>query len=594
MGVIWQQSQWLWALLPLWMAAIVLMAMWRRKWRRIRSALGDAAVATLLPDVRQAPFIWRNLLYTVGLSCMVVALARPQWGFHYQALPQKGSRIMLVVDVSESMLAQDLTPNRLERARRALYDLTQVLAGDQMGLVAFAGVSFLLCPPTSDYQAVRLYLDMLDPQLIPVQGTDLAAALSVALNAFHEATAPNAPRDTRAIVVITDGDDHSETLDAVLDDARDKGVRIFTVGVGSPDGAPIPEAGGFKKDKAGNVVISRLDTAGLLRIAERTGGRFIRNEGEVLNLTGLYRTAIHGVLAEEALAVKEKRVYHERYMWPLAAGLFLIAVAPVYGFWRRERRALVSVGLVLGALGIWGGGMGLLGAAEATEPSPQERALIDRLPRHPEEPELLYNAGNFYYGEGRYDEAQASYNQALNRLPLASPLARQTLLNLSNTLYRKAEVPQAIETLEKLLSVAPDDRVAALNLAYMKRQQQNPGESPPPPPTADKPDQSSSAAEGKNEKKEPGESSESKNSDDQAQPDSDATDSPSPDEAGEKPDAQTAPAEEAMSPAARDAQERQRRAKRWLEAVPENGADILGHQIRKRLPQDDRTPEKDW
>jgi Ca-activated chloride channel family protein len=217
----------------------------------------------------------KQILVVAAVAMLVVALARPQFGSRIETVRQRGADVMIALDLSTSMLAQDLSPSRLDKAKLTISQLIDHLDGDRVGLVAFAGNAFVQSPLTTDYAAATMFLNAMDPSIMDVQGTNLGAALTTALDAFDE----RAGQD-RVLVLITDGEDHEGEIDAAVERAAKAGVRIYTVGMGSPQGVPIPEfdaAGnpsGFKRDAQGNVVTTRLDEDTLRRIAERTGGHY--------------------------------------------------------------------------------------------------------------------------------------------------------------------------------------------------------------------------------------------------------------------------------------------------------------------------------
>lgn len=268
---------------PLWLAGLALvpllaLALWagaharRRALERFaESALVERLTASVSHRGRLAKAV--VLLAAVGLA--VVALARPQFGTRVETVRSRGQDVMVALDLSQSMLAEDVSPNRLERARLAVLRLMRQLDGDRVGLVAFAADAFVQSPLTIDYGAAAMFLGAMEPDLMPIQGTNLGEALRVSLDALEEA------REARVLIVVTDGEDHEGEIDAQLQRAEEMGVRIHTVGLGSAEGVPIPEFDaqgrrqGFLRDDEGNVVTTRLDEATLQRVADATGGRYV-------------------------------------------------------------------------------------------------------------------------------------------------------------------------------------------------------------------------------------------------------------------------------------------------------------------------------
>jgi len=246
--------------------------------RRALEEFGDSPLVQKLSEsVNRRGRVWKAVMALTAAALVIVALARPQFGTRVETVRSEGRDILVALDVSNSMLAEDLAPSRLERARLEIARLIRGLDGDRIGLVAFAGDAFVQSPLTIDYGAALLFLNAMDTDLIPVQGTDLGMALQVSLDAFEEGASP----DQRVLVVVTDGEDHEGRLEEAVDRARQDGVRIHTVGIGSPEGVPIPEYGpngarvGFFRDDDGNVVTTRLEEGPLQNIADQTGGRYV-------------------------------------------------------------------------------------------------------------------------------------------------------------------------------------------------------------------------------------------------------------------------------------------------------------------------------
>jgi Ca-activated chloride channel family protein len=270
----------------------------------------------------------------LAVGLLVLALARPQFGTRVETVTSEGQDVMVALDVSRSMLAEDVAPNRLERARLEIMRILQQLDGDRIGLVAFAGNAFVQSPLTIDYGAAALFLNAMSPDLIPIQGTNLGEALTVALDAFEEGT-----RGHRVLVVVTDGEDHEGDIEAALERAVDLGVQIHTVGIGSLEGVPIPEfdesgvRSGFIRDDQGVVVTTQLDESTLERVAEATGGRYFPALGPGANLNPLIEEITGGEGRE--LEVREITQFDEQFQIFLGLALVLLLVE---GFIPERRR----------------------------------------------------------------------------------------------------------------------------------------------------------------------------------------------------------------------------------------------------------------
>lgn len=316
------QFNWLWVV-----AVMTALLIWshQRRLKRLAS-LADRN----LPDSGRSGRLRSGGVAGAILACgawvlMVLALARPQWGYEWQDIRRQGIDVMVVLDTSRSMLTRDVRPNRLERARLGVLDFLGKLEGDRIGLVAFAGDAFLVCPLTVDYAGFRLSLDAVNAASVPRGGTNLARAITVGLQALDDQ-----PGAHKVIVLITDGDVLEGDALAAARQARDADVRIFTVGVGTPEGELIQVADrsgrvDFLKDPQGNVVKSRLNEAELRQIAELTRGVYLRAGGTSFGLDALYDTQIAGLEKHEFDARREKR-FHERFQIPLALALILLGI----------------------------------------------------------------------------------------------------------------------------------------------------------------------------------------------------------------------------------------------------------------------------
>lgn len=294
--------------------------------RRALERFGESElVRKLAASVSRRGLIAKRISLLGALTLLIVALARPQFGTRVETVKREGQDIVVALDVSNSMLAEDIAPNRLEKAKLAVSRLIDRLEGDRIGLVAFAGEAFVQSPLTVDYTAARLFLNAMEPDLVPIQGTNLGAALDVSLRALDEQE-----RQYRVLIVITDGEDHEGEIEEALTRANESGIRIYAVGIGSPDGVPIPDFDaqgrrrGFKRDADGNVVTTKLEEATLRHIADETGGRYIRVTSRGNELDELAEQ-IAGMEGREIEAQRLTQ-YEERYQIFLGLALALLVV----------------------------------------------------------------------------------------------------------------------------------------------------------------------------------------------------------------------------------------------------------------------------
>jgi Ca-activated chloride channel family protein len=316
----------LWTLHLLWLLPLVLVALlvYSRQKKKAMERIADPdLLAGLTGEERMGSRFLKGLFLLASLGLMIFALAGPRWGSHYQEVTQKGVDIMVLVDVSRSMLVEDTEPNRLERARREILDFLRVVEGDRVGLIAFAGAAFVQCPLTLDYAALQMFLGSLAPDLIPVPGTDLGAAIENAVASFDFESETD-----KVMLLITDGEDNEKRGLEAAERAADKGIKIFVFGMGEPSGGPIPAGdgkGGFRKDEAGKLVLSKLDEDSLRQIASATGGTYVRSIAGDLDLDVLYFEGIKSRTEAQTLKSGKIKVYEERFtLFLLAAVLFLL------------------------------------------------------------------------------------------------------------------------------------------------------------------------------------------------------------------------------------------------------------------------------
>jgi Ca-activated chloride channel family protein len=483
--------------------------------RRDRARAARVVARSLWPRVvRRDAEAWRRLrvaLVLVAAAGLILALARPRWGIVREKIEREGVDVVLVIDTSGSMATEDVAPNRLFLARSALASLVARLAGDRFALVAFEGEAYPLAPLTLDADAIGLFLETLEPGTVPLPGTSLGQGLERGLDLFVDKE-----RRNKVMVLVSDGEDLEGEVEAAVRRAKEAGVVIHTVGVGTEQGQPVPqydregERAGFKKDEKGSVVVSRLNMATLEAVARQTGGRAFRITPQDASL-GALAAAIEGV-EEKSLTREYAYRLKERFQWPLGMGLGALALAlllpPPRGRRARAARASSSAGQVAAALGALLVALSLPGQARAAGATDEvllrprrltarARAEYDR-GGHPEalklfeaasglrpnDPRARFNLAAALYKNGRNDEAEALF-RALGDDP-RSGLAGAARYNLGNTLYQKQDFRGAIQAYRDALTVAPEDADTRRNLelalralkaqqAQQQRQEKNQG-----------------------------------------------------------------------------------------------------------------------
>jgi Ca-activated chloride channel family protein len=318
---------------------------WAR-WRRAEAwaEMGESALLrTLAASARPRRRAVKGVLAVLGVALVAVSLIGPRYGTQVREVERTGVDLVVALDVSQSMLAEDVAPSRLERAKNEIKSLVGDLSGDRVGLVLFAGEGFVQCPLTTDYSAVRLFLDVAGTDAVPTPGTSFQSAVDAAVTAFDTAAdSTRAPGEGRskALLIVSDGENHVGDLEAVQETAREEGVVLFTAGVGGSEGATIPvyEQGrkvGVKRDRQGQVVETRLEEAALTTLAEE--GAYFRISRTSSALSD-FQEALDE-LDPTTFGAEKFSEYAQMYQWPLAAGLLLLLLEFLIPARTREREA---------------------------------------------------------------------------------------------------------------------------------------------------------------------------------------------------------------------------------------------------------------
>ncbi len=299
--------------------------------RRIRRFGDPSLVRQLMPSWSGAKGWVRIVLLSLAWLMFSLGLARPQMGAKLREHEARGAEIMICLDVSNSMLAQDYSPSRLDRAKLAISRVVDKLAGDRIGLIIFAGTSFVQLPITTDYVSAKMFLGNIDTGSVPVQGTAIGEAVKTAMKSF------SAQSDkSRAIIVITDGENHEDDAVDAAKQAGELGIKVYTIGVGSLQGQPIPVEGGLLKDRDGNIVVSRLDETTLRKMADVSGGAYVHAGNEEFGL-GPIVDDIKKMEAERYSSIVFEE-YDELFMYFFGAALALLVLEMLIGERRHKRR----------------------------------------------------------------------------------------------------------------------------------------------------------------------------------------------------------------------------------------------------------------
>ena len=295
-----------------------------RRVRNIRKFGDEKLVKDLMPSYSGAKGWTRIILFSLAFLFFSIGLARPQIGAKLKEHKSKGAEVMIALDVSNSMLAKDYSPNRLERAKLAISRLVDKLNGDRIGLVLFAGTSFVQLPITTDYVSAKMFLENISTESVPVQGTAMGDAISTCIRSFSAQS-----ENSRAIVVITDGENHEDDPLSAAKQAAEMGISVYTIGVGSSQGQPIPMKDGLLKDSQGNIVVTKLDEATLKQVAQAGKGAYVHAGNDEFGLNPIIDN-IRKLNDEEFNSIVFEE-YDEQYMYFFAIALVLLVVQMLIG-----------------------------------------------------------------------------------------------------------------------------------------------------------------------------------------------------------------------------------------------------------------------
>ena len=438
---------------------------------RIMADYGDAHTLQTISIRSGRLKTWcKHGLLLISLVSIIVALAGLQYGHTWERIERKGVSIVLALDCSRSMLAKDITPDRLERAKWEIRDLLSMLQGDKVGLVAFAGTAFLQCPVTLDYSGFGLFLQALSPDSMPVGGTDLNAAIETAMQAFDPEESSE-----KAIILITDGE---KTLGDPLGAAKkaaDEHIKIFCIGIGNPQGAPIPgRNAGFVKDEHGAILLSKLDEQTLRQIAALTGGTYVQSITGDMDLDTIYNQEIRGTMKASTVSGGKKKTSIDRYAWLLClavAALFidLLILCPkntLFAFLllfalltAMPRSARANPFTTTGQKGVQ--------AYENKDYPGARKHFLKAQVDDPDNAELAYDLGNTAYQEGRFEEAQSFFATAAQSND--PKLQHKALYNQGNALFRMKKPEEALKAYDQAATIAPDDQDLKDNITFVKK-----------------------------------------------------------------------------------------------------------------------------
>lgn len=446
------------------------------KQRRMRRFAHDAVIRKIsYSHSRRNDFI-RTALYCIALLCMIIALARPQWGEEKVEIKHRGIDVMFVIDTSLSMLAEDIVPNRFEKARLEVKSFIKEMRGDRIGLVAFAGNSYLACPLTIDHAAFRLFLNALNVGSVAQQGTAIAEALTTAMRSFNAKSLKD-----KVIILLSDGEDHEGSITDLIAYAREKGIRIYCIGMGRKEGQPIPlrdqygKLSGYKKDQDGTVVMSSLHDTVLLQLAKETGGLYFPSTAAETEVETILRHLDQ--IEKKDFDTKLFTQREEQYHVFLIIAFIALCAELLLGSRRKKKPHAPLLAVILLCMPFFTGAQANFSADMRAGNSYFERGEFDKArqayenakTQYPSDAMVYYNLGNALFKLKRFDEAQKAYKKALELVPEKAEAMANIIYNLGNAQYRSGDNDGALKSYKAVLDMRENDEDAKYNIEVINK-----------------------------------------------------------------------------------------------------------------------------
>ena len=483
-----EHPEYLWFLLliPALGVGFFFVNIWQKK--QLRRFVGETLIPQLAPEASLAMRIFKQTLVSLALACLILAVANPQVGTRLEEVKREGIDLFVALDVSLSMKSEDIRPSRLEKAKRDVSELLRKLSGDRVGMVVFAGDAFVQFPLTADYAAADLFLSAIDVDAVPVPGTMIGSAIEVALKSFSK----DVPTQ-KAIVIVSDGENTEGDVMGAVEDAKKAGVRVYSVGMGTPEGGPIPVLNqngtrvDYKRDQSGSIVLTKLDETMLQQIAATTGGSYHRATSGGNEIDDIFKELAS--LEKVEFGTKQITGYETRYQYPLAlAILFLILEVmlsekrtKLAGWFKKLLPAAVTVFLIAVVLGSASAqtvrshiseGNHVYNKSKYTDAEVEYKKALEK---NPKSKEAQFNLGNSYYKQQRFDEAMREYSNSGASMKSQEERAA-TYYNAGNSLYQSNKYQDAINAYKQSLRLNPNDEDTRYNLqmarAKLVQQQQ--------------------------------------------------------------------------------------------------------------------------
>lgn len=473
--------EYLWILWVLPVMGIGLFVLHRWKMRLLRRFVSELLLPQLAPEMSTAKRFVKYSTLLLAIAFLVLALANPQVGTRLEEVKREGIDLFVVLDVSLSMKAEDIPPSRLEKAKRDVSDLLRRLRGDRVGLIVFAGGAYVQFPLTADYSAADLFLNAVDVDAVPTPGTMIGNAIQLALQSFRT----DLPTQ-KAIIIVSDGENTEGDVAGAVQQASEQGIRIYSIGIGTTEGAPIPlynNAGArvdYKRDRSGSIVLSRLEETTLQQIALSTGGSYRRATSGGNEIDDVYKEL--SALEKTELGSMQVTGFEDQFQYPLLLAILLLVAEHLLS----ERRGkilmkltrLVPIARVIPfmllpiASSVYGQTVRshIASGNEAYEKAKYADAEAEykkALELDPASRVAHFNLGNAYYKQRRLDESQRSYNTSI-AASNTPPDQSMGYYNLGNALFQSDKLQESIEAYKQALRLNPNDDDARYNYLLAK------------------------------------------------------------------------------------------------------------------------------
>jgi Ca-activated chloride channel homolog len=462
---------------------------WKRRKHILTAFCDSKQLSNIFPNVSPLKNSMRFILLSLATLMFITALISPRWGYDWQEVESKGVNIMIALDLSKSMLAEDISPNRISRAKLEIIKLLDKLNGDKVGLIIFAGESFLQSPLTHDYLMVKDWILQISPDSIAVEGTSIKSAIELGRKSFKHLTA----NDPKAMIIISDGEEQDQ---ATLDEAKrakSEGIKIYTIGIGTNEGGPIKINDSLLRDANDNVVISRLDDALLKQIAELSSAFYVRSSTGDFHLDTLYYDHIKGEVQAKVLKSGKSKLWNESYQIFMAIGFVALLLELFISFnmfswfnivlsWMNKnnnnifrlkaKHKVLILFLLLNHpvkanvfdASLWSADSKL----QTQQYSLAKEEYLKLQVKEPHNSRLNYNLGVSLYRTDTFTDAVSSFLRSSTESKIPE-LQERALYNLGNSYFKMENYKDAISAYEKALAINAKDEDAKFNLELAKK-----------------------------------------------------------------------------------------------------------------------------